>query len=49
MLQVQQADLEPLTKVFGDREQAIRNGMSIQGKRFEVCPAANVNAETSMH
>ena len=36
MLQVQQAELEPLTKVFGEREQAIRSGMSIQGKRYEV-------------
>lgn len=35
-LQVQQTELEPLTKLFGDREQAIRNGMSIQGKRYEV-------------
>ena len=35
-LQVQQAELEPLTKVFGDREQAVRNGMSIQGRRYEV-------------
>ena len=36
MLQVQQAELQPLTALFGDREQAIRNGMRIDGKRYEV-------------
>ena len=36
MLQVQQAELQPLTALFGDREQAIRNGMKIDGKRYEV-------------
>ena len=41
MLQVQQAELEPITKVFGDREQAIRSGMCMQGKRYEVIIQAN--------
>ena len=36
MLQVQQAELQPLTALFGDREQAIRNGIKIDGKRYEV-------------
>ena len=35
-MQIQQGELPPLTNLFGDREQAIRNGMVIEGKRFEV-------------
>ncbi|CAL8463478.1 g3012 [Coccomyxa elongata] len=34
--EVPQSELSPLTKVFGDRDAAIRSGLAIDGKRYEV-------------
>lgn len=35
-LQVPQSELSPLTNVFGDRDDAIRSGLTIDGKRYEA-------------
>ena len=35
-LQAPQAELKALTQPFADREDAIRKGLILEGKRFEV-------------
>lgn len=34
--EVPQSELSPLTKIFGDRDHAIRSGLTIDGNRYEV-------------
>ncbi len=36
-LQVDTAELTPIASSFADRDEAIKHGIVVQGKRYEVC------------
>jgi hypothetical protein len=47
VLQPQPAELQALSGVLDDRDSAIRNGMTIDGQRYEVCCSSSIDCSSS--